>query len=241
MEHVCPLNQNEPSISNTVSFSDESIGKLKSIMYEHHIPKGTNIFWEGDRADKLYFLKEGSVKLMKSADDGKDLVLYYFRPGDIFGETESFSNEVCGFTAEALTECTIGIIQQSDLEVLLWQHGDLAIEFMKWMGFMHRFTQLKLRDLLFYGKSGALASTLVRMTNSYGYEKDGAIHFSVAFTNYDLADLIGATRETVNRMLNHMKKEGIIDYHNGSIIIKDIEYIKSICHCDDCPKEVCRL
>lgn len=241
MEQVCQSINNEPCYPNTISFTDESLAHLKSIMYEHHIPKGTNIFWEGDRADKLYYLKEGSVKLLKSADDGKDLVLYYFREGDFFGETESFSNEVCGFTAEALSDCTIGIIQQGDLEVLLWQHGDLAIEFMKWMGFMHRFTQLKLRDLLFYGKSGALASTLVRMANSYGFEKDGAIHFTVSFTNYDLADLIGATRETVNRMLNHMKKEHIIDYKNGSIVIRDLEYIKSICHCEGCPKEVCRL
>lgn len=226
---------------NTVTFSSENFLKLKGIMYEHYVPKGSCVFWEGDPADKLYYLQSGAVRLKKMTDDGKDLALYYFREDDLFGEFDQTSNGLCTFSAEAISDCTIGIIQQQDLEVLLWQHGDLALDFMKWMGYMQRFTQLKLRDLMFYGKTGALASTLIRISNTYGKRHGNTIHIIERFTNTELASLIGATRETVNRMLGQMKKSKLISYEDGKIIILDLDSLKEICHCEECPAHICRL
>jgi CRP/FNR family transcriptional regulator, cyclic AMP receptor protein len=226
---------------NTVTFSEESFLKLKGIMYEHFIQKGSRVFLEGDPADKIYYLKSGAVRLKKVTNDGKDLSLYYYREGDLFGEFDQTSNKVCTFSAETTTDCTIGVIQQQDLEILMWQHGDLALDFMKWMGYMQRFTQLKLRDLMFYGKNGALASTLIRMSNTYGIQNGNTIHIVERFTNSEIASIIGATRETVNRMLAQLKKSKIISYDDGTITILDLEALKKICHCEECPAHICRL
>lgn len=75
------------------------------------------------------------------------------------------------------------------------------IEFMKWMGRMQRLIHVKLRDILFFRKNGALASTLIRMSNSFGKVEGGQIIITEKFTNADIGCLIGATRETVNRMI----------------------------------------
>jgi CRP/FNR family cyclic AMP-dependent transcriptional regulator len=64
-------------------------------------------------------------------------------------------------------DSVIGIIQLSDLEILIWQHGDLSVEFMQWMDLMHRLTQTRFRNLLLFGKPGALCSVLIRLSNSY--------------------------------------------------------------------------
>jgi len=241
MKVTCPVAMMNKGSYNTQSFSNQNFVKLEELMYEQQVKRGEKIYWEGNDCNHLYYLKSGAVKLTKSSDEGKDLVLYHFQAGDLFGEIGDDSHVLNSFSAEAMTDCSLGVIQQKDLETILWQNGDLAVEFMKWMGYMQRFTQTKLRDLMFFGKHGALASTLIRIANTYGIEEGNTIRMTTKFTNTEIADLIGATRETVNRMLNQFKKDNIIAYENGTIMIKDLEQLKAICHCEGCPKNICRL
>lgn len=237
----CPMISKNTAGYNTQSFASENFTKLKGVMYERHVPRGEKIYWEGEECQHIYFLKQGAVKLTKSSDEGKDLVLYYFQSGDLFGDLKDDVHITNSYTAEAISDCTLGVIQQKDLETLLWQNGDLAIDFMKWLGYMQRFLQTKLRDLLFFGKNGALASTLIRMSNTYGVSEGNKVRFTNRLTNSELGDLIGSTRETVNRMLNQLKREEIIDYEGGVITIRDIDRLKAICHCEGCPSSICRL
>ncbi|TXK74124.1 Crp/Fnr family transcriptional regulator [Paenibacillus sp. N3.4] len=222
-------------------FSEENFARLQSIMYVKHIKKGDFLFWEGDLADKLYYVIQGGIRINKTADTGKSFILYLFQTGDLFGQIDPFQDSVQSFTAEATMDCEMGMIQRKDLEVLLWQHGDLAIEFMKWMGLMHRMTETKFRDLMMYGKPGALCSLLIRLNNSYGEPmgEDTLINYKINHT--ELADMIGATRESVNRMLSEMKKDDILAFHQGQIVIKNLEYLRDICHCENCPLEICRM
>ncbi|UUZ85022.1 helix-turn-helix domain-containing protein [Paenibacillus sp. P26] len=102
-------------------------------------------------------------------------------------------------------------------------------------------TQTKFRDLMMFGKPGALCSLLIRLNNSYG-EACGKHHrIAVKMNNTEMAEMIGATRESVNRMLSEMKKEDVIDMESGHVIIKDLDYLRDVCHCENCPKDICRL
>ncbi|KIL41677.1 regulatory protein [Gordoniibacillus kamchatkensis] len=234
-EHVEP-------IRNTICFSEGNLSKLKEIMYVSNISAGAHLYWEGDRADKLYFLHKGRVRITKSTDDGKQLIIYMHQAGDLFGQVDPVQESIHSFGAEVIEDASVGILQQKDLEVLLWQHGDLAVEFMKWMGLMHRLTQTKFRDLMLFGKPGALCSLLIRLGNTYGIDQqETRISISKKLTNSELADMIGTTRESVNRILGDLKKAGAICYENGHIVISDIHYLRDICHCEDCPKSICRI
>lgn len=226
---------------NSSYFSEQNFTRLQNIMYPKVVPKGTLLFQEGDRADRFFFLKEGAVKLSRYEDGVRELLIYCFGPGDLFGEVEGLDGKVYSFNAKCVDDCSIGVIAQRDLEDLLCKHNNFSIDFVKWMGYMQRFTQMKIRDLLFYGKTGALASILVRMVNTYGVYNENGIRFSVHFTNSELASMIGATRETVNRMLHQLKNQKIIDYQSTEIVVYDLDTLKKICHCEDCPAEVCRL
>lgn len=236
-----PQNTPQQAVHNTFNFSDENVTKLDLAMQRQSIPAGTALFWEGELADKLYYIYEGRVKLSKCNNEGKDFTLYIFQQGDFIGELDPFQDSKQSFHAIALEDCTYGFIQKEDLIHLIWQHGDFAIQFTQWLGLMHRLTQTKFRDLLLYGKSGALSSTLIRLANSYGQANGNGILLSKRVTNTELADYIGATRESVNRMLSDLKKLGAIDYDHGHIVIKEMDRLRAICHCEDCPKEICRI
>lgn len=221
--------------------SKESFEKLQGIMYTKQAEKGSYLFWEGDSADKLYYIISGRVRTTKTSDGGRTLTMYLHQTGDLFGQMDPFKDSLHTFSAEVTEDSKIGIIQRKDLEVLLWQNGDLAVEFMKWMGLMHRLTQTKFRDLMMFGKTGALCSLLIRLSNSYGVVKGQEIFIDMKINNTEMADMIGATRESVNRMLSDLKKDDIIEYRDGHIVIKDLRYLRDVCQCENCPKEICRM
>jgi CRP/FNR family cyclic AMP-dependent transcriptional regulator len=222
-------------------FTDDCLEKLESVMTHKDFPAGSTIYIEGDPADKFYYTKEGTVKLTKTSEDGSDLVLYYFFAGDFFGEINLDHDQRCIFTAEALDDVKLGVIQKQDLEWLIYQYGELAVQYASWLAHMHRYTQLKLRDLTFNGKNGALASVLIRASNTYGIKDDRGYLIMRKFTNNDFARLIGATRETVNRTLAQFKRDGLIETDRGRIRIINMDDLKKICHCEECPLGICRL
>ncbi|MBN2982063.1 Crp/Fnr family transcriptional regulator [Cohnella algarum] len=232
---------NEGTEGTARCFSADSFAKLQSIMYRKTIEKGTVLFWEGDPADKLLFVRSGRLRITKTSDNGRHITLYLLQNGDLYGQPDPSGKPVHSFNAEVIEPGEIGLIQMADLEVLLWQHGDFAIEFMKWMGLMHRMTQTKFRDLMLYGKSGALCSLLIRLCNSNGVPDSDGTLISLKINHTELADMIGASRECVNRMLSEYRKENVILVKDGYLVVKDMDYLRKICRCESCPKEVCRM
>lgn len=228
---------------NTV-LEHDNLSKLEDIMYPKHMKAGSYLFWEGDETGKLYYLRSGKARLTRTTEEGKDLILSILEQGDLIGELDGDGASHHSYNAEVTEDAEIGVIQQKDLEIILYQHGDFAIQFMRWMGLMNRVTESKFRDLMLFGKQGALASTLIRMSNTYGEKLADGIHVKHPFSNSDIANMIGATRESVNRMLSAFKSEGVIQSNHGELIIKDITHLRSLCNCPmnpPCPREICRL
>ena len=226
---------------NTGVFSPENFKLIEEIMYETKVAAGTHLYWEGDIADKFFFIKRGSVQITKSNDEGKLFILYMHLNGDLFGQLDGLHGSSHSMNAEVTEDSVICHILNKDLEVLMWQHGSLAVEFMKWMGMMHRMTQTKLRDLMMFGKPGALSSMLIRLANTYGTPRGDAIYITKKLTNTELADMIGATRESVNRMLSDLKRDEVIEQENSYIIIRKLDALREICQCENCPVNICRI
>jgi CRP-like cAMP-binding protein len=225
-------------------FSEEQFGRLQELMYPKQAEAGSYLFWEGEPTGKLYYIKSGKVKLRKSTEEGKDFILSILQAGDLLCEPEDGMRAVHSFSAEVVEDADIGVIQWKDLEILLYRHGEFAVRFLNWMALMHRVTDSKFRDLLLFGKPGALASTLIRLANTYGVAGPDGIRIRLKLTNSELADFIGTTRESVNRMLNSLRDEGTIDLRKGRIVIMNLNALRQVCHCPACPscaKEVCRI
>lgn len=225
-------------------FTEENLNEIKSIMYPKKEKAGSYLFWEGDVTGKLYYIHSGKVKLTKTTEEGKDLILSFVQKGDLIGEIDSCGDEFHSFSAQIIEDVNVGVIQQKDLEILFYQHGELAVQFIKWMGLKQKTTQSKFRDLLLFGKTGALASTLIRMCNTFGVVCEDGIRLDLSINNTEFADLIGSTRENVNRMLNALKEEGTISMVHGQIIVHKLSNLRSTCQCPTypaCPKDVCRL
>lgn len=217
---------------------------LQEIGMKKKIPTiGAALFRDGEAADRLYLLESGQIKLTKATSDGKELTLQVFGHGELVGMSGLFEAGVA-YTSTATTNepGEVIVIQRSALEKLLVENGEYCVDFLRWMAVMNRRIQSKFRDLLLNGKTGAFYSTLIRMTNTYGEEREDGILINLPLTNRDLAQFIGLTRESVNRMLSDLKKLDVIEIlPHGHLLIKDLNYLKEAICCDDCPPEICQM
>jgi CRP-like cAMP-binding protein len=204
--------------------------------------RDTFLFREGMEAEELYIVMSGKVQISKITTDGRELSLRICGENDICGELTLFTdNPKYLLSAKVLEEGEIVAIKKDVLESEIFQNPTLAFEFMKWMSDHFRKTQTKFRDLVLNGKKGALISTLIRMTNSYGVEKKDGILIDLPLTNQDLANFCGTSRESTNRILNDLKKDEIISIKKGKITIHDLQFLKDEIGCENCSAVYCSI
>jgi len=217
-------------------------------LFEEHglqmkVDKGNHIFQEGENANDLYLILKGTVQINKETENGKELTLRICGPDSLIGECAVFGPPaIHTMSAKALTYTELFMIKKDALEMLLTEQPTLMIEYIKWLQNEHLKTQSILRDLVMHGKKGALYSTLIRLTNTYGkLDENGDIYIDINLTNTDLANLCSTSREMVNRMLNDLKKQGVVSFEKSTIIIHDLDHLKNEICCEGCPINICRI
>jgi CRP-like cAMP-binding protein len=204
--------------------------------------KGTFLFQEGMEAKELYIILSGRVQISKITADGRELSLRICGENDICGELTLFTDDPKYLlSAKVIEDGEIVAIRKDVLENEIFQNSTLAFEFMKWMSDHFRKTQTKFRDLVLNGKRGALFSTLIRMSNSYGVQQKNGILIDLPLTNQELANFCGTSRESTNRILSELKRDNIISVKKGKITILNLQYLKDEIGCENCPAVFCSI
>jgi CRP/FNR family transcriptional regulator len=215
------------------------------LLLVHHtlnLKKGSFLYQESMPAKEIFVIKSGKIQVSKVTSDGKELTLRICSKNEIVGELTLFTEDPKYLlNAKVMEDCEVGVIKQDILEEELLHNNQLAFEFMKWMSDHFRRTQTKFSDLIMLGKKGALYSTLIRMTNSYGVQTSNGIMIDMYLTNQILANFCGTTRESVNRMLSELKKEHIVSINRGKITIHDLDFLKKEVNCENCPIKYCTI
>ncbi|MBP2258124.1 CRP/FNR family transcriptional regulator [Virgibacillus campisalis] len=201
------------------------------------------LFHSGMDANEIFLLKSGLVHIALLTSDGKELSLRICKKGDIVGELTVFSdNPQYLLSAKVIEPGELLVINREKLERELMTNSALTFEFMKWISDHMRKFQLKIRDLLLHGKKGALYSTLIRLSNSFGKKQGDGILIDLVLTNQELANFCSATRESINRMLTDLRNLDVIAMtKKGEILIKDIAFLRNEIGCELCPIQVCNI
>lgn len=206
------------------------------------IKKGSFLFQEGQPATEMFLILSGRIQISKMNAEGEELYLRLCSTHDIVGELTLFTEDPRYiFNARIIEDGHVAGIQLDMLEKALFKNSNLGYQFIKWMNDHIRRTMTKFRDLVLFGKKGALYSTLIRLSNSYGVQKNDEIHITVSITTQDLAHFCGTAREIVSRMLTDLKKKKIISIDHKKIIIHNIEYLKAENDCGNCPVSHCTI
>jgi CRP-like cAMP-binding protein len=215
---------------------------LQSVQHIRKTQKGTFLYQEGTMATEVFIIQSGKIQISKITPDGRELTLRLCSTGELIGELSMFCPaSKYLLNAKVVESGEVAVIYKDELERRLETDAALALEFMKWGSLQNRKTQTKFRDLVLNGKKGALYSTLIRLSNSYGKETDTGIMIDLPMTNQELANFCGTSREVVNRMLSELRKNKALSVNKGIITIHDLDYLKEEINCENCPLDICNI
>lgn len=207
-----------------------------------HYDKETYLFREGEEIQGLYLILTGKVKMSKLSNDGNQLTLRYVEPGGVAGEL-ALLNDYAHYvlSAKVMESGEIAILSKSIIIDAIERNGLLALELIQIMNDRVRRDQTRFRDLVLFGKKGALYSTLIRLSNSYGETNGNDIFINIKMTDQQLADFCGTSRESINRLMGQLKKDSVLSTDKSFITIHDIDYLKEAINCADCPIDLCSI
>jgi len=209
-------------ISTNNLFADlpeQEMNEIVAMMTPRTIKKKGFAYSAGDRADTLYILKEGRIKITHLAEDGRELTIDIIEAGDIFGELTLAGEEERRTSAEALEDSFVCVITRKNFEDFIGTKPRLSLAITKWMGWRLRRIENRFENLIFKDVRARLTALLQDLAQKYGEEVEGGRKIAIRLSHQELANLIGATRETVTLELNNMKRRGKIVLEGRSFVL----------------------
>lgn len=195
------------------------IGQLDTVKF----PRGTTIFDEGEPGDRLYIIISGKVKLARHAADGRENLLTVMGPSDMFGELSIFDPGPRTSSAICVTEVVCATMDSTMLHDWISQHPQISEQLLRVLARRLRRTNNSLADLIFTDVPGRVAKALLQLANRFGTHEGGALRVNHDLTQEEIAQLVGASRETVNKALAEFAHRGWIRLEGKSVLITDTE------------------
>jgi CRP/FNR family transcriptional regulator len=192
---------------------DGELGELASLATERNFVPDEFIFWDGDSPDWFYIIAEGKVKVIKHSSLGKEFIIAFFGPGEMFGEIAVFENKPYPASAQAVAETKVLGIKREAFLSFLAHRPQVALRIINILGGRLRDAQGRLKDLAGERVEQRLAGILLMLSSKLGS--------SLPFTRQEIADMAGTTTETAIRFMSRLRDGGIIRSARGKIIILD--------------------
>jgi CRP/FNR family transcriptional regulator, cyclic AMP receptor protein len=186
-------------------------------------PRGTTLFQEGEPGDSLYIVLEGKVKLGRRSSDGRENLVAVMGPADQFGELSLFDPGPRTATAVAVTDARLARLPKQALQTWVQERPQIAIQLLHVIARRLRRTNTMLADLIFVDVPGRVAKQLLLLAQKFGSVDSGQLRVTHDLTQEELAQLVGASRETVNKALADFASRGWLRLEGKSVVILDRE------------------
>jgi CRP/FNR family transcriptional regulator, cyclic AMP receptor protein len=205
---------------------DDAASALSSAMGTLRLKKGDVLFHEGDSEDRLYIVVSGKIKLGRSGSAGRENLLAVLGPGQMFGELSAFDPGPRSTTATAVTPCELRTLEHEELMGWLADRPEVAEGLLGQMAARLRRANDVVADLVFSDVPGRVAKQLLELANRFGDPGEDGVHVHHDLTQEELAQLVGASRETVNKALADFAARGWIRLEPRSVTILDVERVE---------------
>jgi CRP/FNR family transcriptional regulator len=193
---------------------------------EVRLARGQTLFNEGETGDRLYVVLDGKIKLTRTAPDGRENLLSVLGPSEMFGELSLFDPRPRTASAIAVTECRLAGLGHDDLRPWLTGHPEVAVHLLRALAQRLRKTNDVMADLVFTDVPGRVAKALLDLAERFGQPSETGMHVHHDLTQEELAQLVGASRETVNKALADFAGRNWLRIEARAVVILDIERLR---------------
>ena len=205
------------------ALDDAASASLLANMVSVKIAKGTILFAEGDGGDQLYVIAEGKLKLGTSSGDGRENLLSILGPGEMFGELSLFDPGPRTSTATAVTDAKLLSLGQEKLLPWLVENPKVSLQLLASLAQRLRRTNEAVGDLVFSDVPGRVAKALIDLGERFGKKTGEGLFVHHDLTQEELAQLVGASRETVNKALADFAGRNWLKLDGRAVLITDFE------------------
>ena len=207
--------------------NDQEVQDLISVAKKRTFRTGEVIFHRDDPGQILYIIKEGKVKICLISPDGQEISLVVFGKGEYFGEFALLDGLPRSADAIALEKVECYTLQRSDFHNAIMKNPRIAIQIMEVLCERLRRTDQQVEDLIVLDVYGRVAKKLLELAETHGAkQEDGSILINVRLTQQELAAMVGASRESVNKVLGYFTDKQYITTDKHKITLHRIADLK---------------
>ncbi|MGH3852968.1 MAG: Crp/Fnr family transcriptional regulator [Pseudonocardiaceae bacterium] len=198
-----------------------AVQALRASLEPVSFPRAHVIFTEGELGDRLYIILSGKVKVGRRSTDGRENLLAVFGPSDMFGELSIFDPGPRTSTATTVTEVSAVCMDRPALREWITKRPEIAEQLLRVIARRLRRTNNMLADLIFTDVPGRVAKALLQLAHDFGTQEGGTLRVTHDLTQEEIAQLVGASRETVNKALADFAHRGWLRLEGKSVLILD--------------------
>jgi len=192
---------------------------LESRSRMRKFPKNSTVYLPADQSDGVLLLASGRIKICSVTPDGKQTILTFVEPGDVFGELALFDSGNREEFARAVEEANVVLMPADSLRKVAEENPYLAMGITRLVGLRRKRVERRLRYLLFRPNKERLVHLLLELAEDYGKPNGSEVELGIKLSHQDLASVIGSTRESVTLILGELQTEGLVRLGRRKIVL----------------------
>lgn len=215
------------SVPIFMDLTDDEIEPIVELAKTRRYRGGSHVFMQGDPLNNVYFIHDGRVKIYKTDFHGKEQIVNVLQPGDMFPHAGFFRQDLCPAHAEVVDSAILIYIPIQSFEQFLIKNPEISVKLFKVLGDKIVDLQARLEEQILHNTYEQIIMLLLRLAKLYGKQHEEYMtKLTTNFTNRELANMIGSSRETVSRTLTQLKKKEMIQTTENGEIILDTESLE---------------
>jgi CRP/FNR family transcriptional regulator, cyclic AMP receptor protein len=201
--------------------------KLAGFLRRRRYRAGEPVFREGDPGTALYVVESGEIKILLGGSEGKEVVLALLGPGEFFGELALLDGEPRSADAVASAASELLTLPRDDFLRYLREVPSVAVNMLASLSRRFRRTDRLVHDAAFSDVRTRVTRLLVELAETRGKSVQGGVVISARLTQGDLASMVGATRESINKCLRAYTAQGLLRHERGRLVLLNLDRLRA--------------
>ncbi len=204
-----------------VEFAPSELDKLAQFAKLRPFKPREVIFNQGEPGRHMFIMITGAVRISILSEEGKEMILGTFGPGDVFGEIALFDGKERTATVTAITACECLVLERQEFIAFLEQQPRAAIKLLAALAGRLRHTNEIIEDTLFLNLPSRLAKKLLYLAETDGQQTPQGLRIKVKLSQQELGNLVATSRESINKQLRTWQEQGLLQVQHGYITVVD--------------------
>jgi CRP-like cAMP-binding protein len=210
------------------SLKQDSMMDLNKIALEKEIDKNQPIYFPHEPSSSIFFLKTGRVKISKYSNDGKEMIVAFINPGEVFGEMSYLDEGERTDIAVTMDPSLICAINKDDFSQFVEKNPTLNKRLTRIIGLKLKSYSERIEDLIFKDAKQRVISFLIKIANDNGKQIGDQIFVKPFLKHQDIADLTACARQTVNDVLTDLREKSVIDFDRKKLVVNKLAELQAL-------------